>query len=367
MIVVLTAVLRLPAAGQDSWLTTQRCLGLPVSAPDAPFPGMLVTIADDAIRAYREGVPTTYVLSFAGSNFLRGAAVSPDGRHIAVPNGVITTVTSSDVRYTVQEIRIVTTETVPRIVVRVPWRASFPVGSRFTSSGDIPRMQWLSAEQLLFVQGTLSEPQQWVVFNPFDTDMRPEPAPAQDALTRSPDGTRAVVVRNGAPALIDTASGQAIAALPNTSDVARAAWNRDSSALAIPVRAHGQITLAVFDTSSGAREDIAALRSYQSARSIRWSPDGTRLAFALFDPQSGMNRLHVADLAARELVDLCVALEIAGSEPFTSSVVWSPNGNSLAVVTAEAAPDAVLSIADLETNQRWTLLPASGELLGWYD
>jgi hypothetical protein len=30
-------------------------------------------------------------------------------------------------------------------------------------------------------------------------------------------------------------------------------------------------------------------------------------------------------------------------------------------------PNAVISIADVETGRRWTLLPASGELSGWYD
>lgn len=346
---------------------TQRCLGLPVAAPDAPFPGMLVTIADDAIRAYREGVPTTYVLSFAGGNFLRGASVSPDGKHIAVPNGVITTVTTSDIRYTVQEIRIVTTETVPRIVVRVPWRASFPVGSPFTSAGDIPPVQWLDNERMLLVQGTLSEAQTWVVVKPFDADALSVPATVQDALARSPDGSRAVVVRDGEWVLVDADSGQTIAPLPTGIDVSRVVWAPDATSLAAPLRENGQGILAIFDPATGRRSDVVVFERYQAARSVRWSPDGTRLAFALFDPQTGTNRLHVADLAAQEVLDLCVELEIAGSEPHTSSVVWSPDGNSLAMVTAQAVPSAVISVADIETVQRWTLLPASGELLGWYD
>ncbi|MBK9123246.1 MAG: PD40 domain-containing protein [Chloroflexi bacterium] len=354
-------------SAQDAWPVAQRCLGLPVAAPDAPFPGMLVTIADDAVRAYREGVPTTYVLSFAGGNFLRGASVAPDGRHIAVPNGVITTVTSSDIRYTVQEIRIVTTETVPRITVRIPWRASFPVGSPFTSAGDIPPVQWLDGETVLLVQGTLSEEQTWVTVNPFHADALPEPAAVQDAVTRSPDGSRAVVVRDGDWVLVGVGSAQNTVTLPSGIDVSRAVWSPTSSSIAVPLREAGRGALAVFDAATGARSDLIAFERYQAARSVRWSPDGLRLAFALFDPQTGMNRLHVAELATQRVVDLCVELGIAGNEPNTSAVVWSPDGNSLAMVTAQAVPSAVVSIADIETGQRWTLLPASGELLGWYD
>ncbi|MBW7878452.1 MAG: PD40 domain-containing protein [Anaerolineae bacterium] len=346
---------------------TQRCLGLPVEAPDAPFPGMLVTVADDAVRAYREGVPTTYVLAFAGGNFLRGASVSPDGQVIAVPNGVITAVTSSDVRYSVQEIRIVTTETVPRIAVRIPWRASFPMGSLFTSTGDIPTVQWLDSERFLFVEGLASEAQRWVVVRPFDAGAQPETAAVQDALTRSPDGSRTVAVRSSERALIDAASGQTLVSLPANADVSRAQWTPDSSTLAISYREGGVERLTLMDTASGAQSDVFVFEPYQKARSVRWSPDGARLAFTVFDPQTGMNRLHIADRAAHAVSDLCVDLEIAGSEPFTSSVVWSPDGKSLAMTTAQAVPNAVISIADVETGRRWTLLPASGELSGWYD
>lgn len=354
-------------SAQDAWPVTQRCLGLPVEAPDAPFPGMLVTVADDAVRAYREGVPTTYVLAFAGGNFLRGASVSPDGQLIAVPNGVITAVTSSDVRYSVQEIRIVTTETVPRIAVRIPWRASFPMGSLFTSTGDIPTVQWLDSERFLFVEGLASEEQRWVVVRPFDAGAQPETAAVQDALTRSPDGSRTVAVRSSERALIDAASGQTLVSLPANADVSRAQWTPDSSTLAISYREGGVERLTLMDTASGARSDVFVFEPYQKARSVRWSPDGARLAFTVFDPQTGMNRLHIADRAAHAVSDLCVDLEIAGSEPFTSSVVWSPDGKSLAMTTAQAVPNAVISIADVETGRRWTLLPASGELSGWYD
>lgn len=323
-------------------------------------------IADDAARAYRAGVATTFVLSFAGGNFLAAAAVSPDGRYFAVPNGVITTVSSSDVRYVVQEIRIVTTETVPRILRRLPWRASFPVGTRFTSAGDIPRIRWVDSSALQFIDGTISEGQSPVQVQVLE-DAPPVDAPGYSALSVSPDRTRALTLLGGRLVLLDLTATASIAALPQTpAGLLQVAWSPDSTQFAMTLAGDRAVSLALFSRDGEQRDTLVTLAEGQVLWNLRWSPDAARIAFTAFDPQPIENRLFVADLAARSVNDTCLPLFADVDGQSLSALAWSPDGSRLALVTSQTAARPQIQIYDVALRSRYNLVPAAGRLLGWY-
>lgn len=363
---LIPAVFSQSSAQTREWTTIESCALLPSAAPDTPFDGLLVMVGSDAVRAFRKEIATTYVLSFAGGNFVTAGAVSPDGQYFAVPNGIITTVASSDVRYTVQEIRIVTTETVPRIVERIPWRASFPFGTRYTSSGDIPQIIWRDSDTIQFVSGTISDGHTPVEIDVFaGTDMRI--ARGYPALAASPDRTRALAIRSGALALIDTASAGVLATLPAVSEAAlQAAWSPDGTQLALTTVENGAVSLMLYRKDAAEREQIVTLPPDQVLWNLRWSPDGAQLAFTAFDPQTNENRLHIAGLAGRTVTDTCLPLisDING-KPF-SALAWSPDATRIAIITAQMSAQPQVQIYSIDSQTRYRLISAAGRLLGWY-
>ena len=369
LVVVFSIILAISykSEAQDTgWEHIEACAGLPSAAPETPFDGLLVMVGSDAARAFRDEVATTYVLSFAGGNFVSAGAVSPDGKFYAVPNGVITTVSSSDVRYTVQEIRILTTETVPRIVERIPWRASFPYGTRFTSSGDIPPIQWLDGDTIQFVNGTISDGHTPVQVDVFEGgEMRI--AKGYPALAVSPDRSRALAIRSGGLALIDTATTGVLATLPPVPHGAfQAAWSPDGAQLALTSVERGGIALRLYRGDAAESESVVSLPPEEILWNLRWSPDGTQLAFTSFDPQTNENRLHIADAGARTVTDTCLPLvsDVDG-KPF-AALAWSPDSTRIAVLTAQTSAQPQTQIYAIEGRTRYTLAPAAGRLLGWY-
>lgn len=356
------------SAAQDNedWAAVEACAGLPSAAPETPFDGLLVMVGSDAARAFRAAVATTYVLSFAGGNFVNAGAVSPEGKYYAVPNGVITTVSSSDVRYTVQEIRIVTTETVPRIVERIPWRASFPYGTRFTSSGDIPPIQWLDEDTIQFVNGTISDGHTSVqidVFNGGEMNI----AKGYPALAASPDRSRAIAMHGGGLALIDTTTTNSVAALPSVpQDALQAAWSPDGTQFALTTVENGNVVLRLYREDAAESETVVTLPPEQILLNLRWSPDGAQLAFTAFDPQTKENRLHVADAGTRTVTDTCLPLVSDVNGKRFAALAWSPDSTRIAVLTAQTSAQPQTQIYAVAGRTRYTLIPAAGRLLGWY-
>ncbi len=363
---ILTAKSPAAFAQTTGWQQLERCAGLPSAAPLEPFDGLLVTVDTDATRVYRAAVATTYVLSFAGGNFLDAGAISPDGRYYAVPNGVITTVSNSDVRYVVQEIRIVTTETVPRIVKRLPWRASFPVGTRFTSSGDIPRIRWLDNAVIQFVDGTISEGQHAVQVDVF-SDTAPIEALEIPAISVSPDNTLALAIVDGGISLISLSNGEALIALPDVLfPSAQVAWSPDSARFVIAQLRDGNVALGLFTRDGAALDTVVTLAPEQVLWNLRWSPDGSRIAFSAFDPQSLENRMVVVDVEARTVTDTCLPIVADVDGASLSALAWSPDGTRLAYITTQGASRGQIQVYSVNDSSRYNLIPAAGRLLGWY-
>lgn len=356
-----------PIAAQPTVYTAEeRCAALPSAAPATPFDGMLVTVDADATRAFRDGVATTYVLAFGGGNFLSAGAVSPDGAYFAVPNGVITTVTSSDIRYTVQEIRILTTGTVPRIVTRLPWRASFPVGTAFTSSGGIPPIRWLDDTHIAFVTGTVNDVQTLVAIDVF-AGGDPVEVAGLGLTNLSPDGSRGVALVGGMTVLVDALNGDTVAVLPQTpSGALQFAWSPDGTRFAMTDVVDGAIALRLYDAGGVLEETVTVLPPEQVLWNLRWSPDGAFLAYTAFDPQSIENRLHVVNLTVRTVTDTCLPLVADVNGRGLSVLAWSPDSTRLAILTRQTSARPAVQIYTVASRSRYTLVSAAGRLFGWY-
>lgn len=332
-----------------------------ISAGQAAFSGIIASwVPGDGVRAQRPELATTYYLAFDGSNFTAGGAMSADGRYYAVPHGVIQTNSSADVRYVVQELRVITSETVPRIVARVPWQASFPVGTRFATTQGIPAIQWLSSDTFAFPSGSMNGEQVWERVAPFNQPTTVEDFPAAAASPLSPNGLIGLRPDGLGWAIYDPSSGAETARLPRLSAAQTRAWSPDSAYLAVVVDRPDGTALALFSADGAPVADVQAAEPGQQVWNVRWSPDGARLAYALFDPETGLNRVLIYDLASGETQDTCIDLV---THP--QALAWSPDGAQLALV-ADVGGGEALWLFDLAEGTLQRLGSASGGLLGWF-
>lgn len=332
-----------------------------ISAGQAAFSGIIASwVPGDGVRALRPELATTYYLAFDGSNFTAGGAMSPDGRYYAVPNGVIQTNSSADVRYVVQELRVITTETVPRIAARVPWQASFPVGTRFATTQGIPSIHWLDADTFAFPSGSMNGEQVWQRVAPFSQPTTIEDFPAAAASPLSPDGRRGLRPDGLGWAIYDLSTSETSARLPRLSAAQTRLWSPNSANLAAVVERPSGTALALFASDGAPVTDVQAAEPGQQVWNVRWSPDGSRLVYALFDPETEINRVFIYDLTSSETQDTCIDLT---THP--QALTWSPDGAQLALVADVGGGDA-LWLFDPAADTLQRLGSASGGLLGWF-
>ncbi|MCU0463358.1 MAG: hypothetical protein MUF38_02180 [Anaerolineae bacterium] len=346
----------LPALAQSA-----DCPPSAIIAGQAPFSGVIASwVPGDGARALRPELATTYYLAFDGSNFTAGGAVSPDGRYYAVPNGVIQTNSSADVRYVVQELRVITTETVPRIAARVPWQASFPVGTRFATTQGIPVIQWLDGETFAFPSGSMNGEQVWQRVAPFSQPTTVEDFPAAAASPLSPDGRQGLRPDGLGWAIYEPSTGGETARLPRLSAAQTRVWSPDSAHLAAVVDSPDGTALALFSADGAPVADVQAAEPGQQVWNVRWSPDGARLAYALFDPETELNHLFIYDLTSGETQGTCIDLV---THP--QALAWSPDSAQMALV-ADVGGEA-LWLFDPAAGTLQRLGNSSGGLLGWFD
>lgn len=330
----------------DPWQITTACAV--VSESPAPLDGVILTHDPDAgVRALRAGVATTYFIAFEGSNFTGAGALSPDGRWFAMPHGTITTAAAFDVRYRVTEIRVHSTDAVPQIRRRIPWDATF-------QAGEVPSIRWLDADTLLYPEGGLDDPLTGVSVDPLADPLEKIASPLAAYPALAPDLQAAIGRYQDTDALYDTASGWVRARL---TDLSGYMWSPDSARFAAVQRLESEsVALVVVEAASLETRVLLNVPPDHVVRNLRWSPDGTRLAFSLFDPQENANRLYIGALDGGTLTDPCIGLH-----PGVAAVAWSPDGARLALVTA----DDRLELYEPGTGERYTLSGFSGGLIGW--
>jgi hypothetical protein len=342
------------------WAVNPNCV-IESAGSEGAFEGLLVLDApDDGWRALRSNFASTYYLAFTGSNFLDGAAVSPDGSRYVVPYGTIVTVAQDDVRYAVSELRIVTTATVPRITRRIPWTASFPVGTAFTTAGNIPRVRWLDEQQITFPTGSLTGEQPWLTIDIDASEIVPFPSGLPGDALISPTLARMLVRDGSSWALNNIATGATLAQLDN---LYAASWSPNGAYLAAIEQTISGWNIQLYSAEGSAAGLIAQTPIEQIPGTLRWSPDGNKLAFGILDPQTSENRLMVAELLHETVDDLCMTMNVwpPGREGAAAAMAWSPDSDHIAVLVGDN-----VEIANLRTGEQIHLARAVGGLIGWF-
>ncbi len=349
--------------GLAAWPATAQALPCTPPAPSAPaasFEGVILSYANaEGVRALRATVSTTYFIAFDGANVTAGGTPSPDGRFYAVPHGSIQAVTLSDVRYVIQELRVISTEAVPRIVARVPWQASFPIETRFAPTQGIPSVLWLDSQTLAFPSGSINDLQVWQVVEPFGTGTSLSPQPALAFQPLSPDLRRGLKADAQGWAVYDLASQSAVGRLPRLSNAQLAAWSPDSARLAALTDTPDGVRLALFWRGGAPAAEVESAERGVSFGTLRWSPDSGRLAYARLDPQTGASRLMLYDVAQQTITDTCLDLR-----PTPDSLAWSPDGARLAVLPLDS--DQIHAYDPLTGTTQALGVMGDGGLLGWY-
>ncbi len=354
------AIAALPAAAKSP--AEQASCPPPQAQSDGSFSGIILTRAlFDGVRALRPDVATTYYIAFDGANITDGGTPSPDGRYYAVPNGYIQTNTTADVRYVVQELRIITTERVPRVVARIPWQASFPVGTRFAPTQGIARLTWLDSETFVFPSGSMNTPQTWQQVKPFSTPVSVIPFEAGAWQPLSPDQRRGLKPDARGWAVYDVASRSEVGRLPPLSASQQMAWSPDSARLAAVIDGEAGTSLALFWRGGALANIVHTAEAGTSIANLRWSPDGRQLAYTVFDPQSGQNRLYLYNLDGEQTTITCLDLL-----NLPDVVTWSPDGLRLAVLAGSPTETGLYAYAPDENRLERLATLKGGSLLGWY-
>lgn len=334
----------------------------PVLDEPNQFSGVILSfVPADGVRALRPELATTYYIAFDGGNFTAGGSVSPDGRYYAVPNGVIQTNNSADIRHVVQEIRIITTETVPRIAARIPWQASFPVGTRFATTQGIPSILWLDAQTVAFPSGSMNGEQLWqrVDFSTSPADI--QPFEVEPFVPEAPDGSRGFKPDSLGWGIYDLATQTFVGRLPRLSAAQTIVWSPDSSRLAAIINQPNSTQLVLFWRGGAEAEQVIETEMGRAIWNVRWSPDGKQLAYGLYDPEANLSRLYLYQVETGVSVDTCLDLL-----PHPQAVVWSEDGSHLAVLSHTTGEESLFSF-DPTSNTLSYLSPYTGGLLGWFE
>lgn len=356
----------------DGWPITQDCAPEAEEPPDDwTFPGVILTLyPDDGVRALRASLGSTFYVTFAGSAFVQGGALSPDGAWFAFPYGYMQTAVAFDTRYVVQEIRVHSTEAVPQLRRRIPWLATFQQNTPYRAGEtlDLPPLVWLDSERLLYPQGTFETGYEYVETRPLGEDVIPVPSDFGDYRWLSPDLERGFILEGGAWVLVQTQTDERLADFPALMDgLTWFVWSADASQFATITVDGDTRSLVRYDADGQHIETMLNFTSDQTLWNFDWSPDGERLLFSLYDPQYNENRLYIGDLTGQTLTDTCVLLvnEHRGAVDGVYGAVWSPDGTQIALVAAQDADGNRFQIMDVTTGGRYGVTGYTGGIIAW--
>jgi hypothetical protein len=356
-LLVCSLILLLPALSvaqdeADSWPIETRCAAEATSPPaDWTFDGTIFTQDLDGIRAVNAAFPTPYFVIFS-SEFMDGAALSPDGRWYAIPDGYTTPATESGIEfwYDVKKIHFYSTDG-KREHHEISWEMSFrPYVGRIKwfdenhiayQAGNWGDYQWYAADQITGEKTLLELPTE-----SNGSFFAPDPL----APTLSRDHTRYIADGN----LVDVATGKVIAqiATDNTQPLI-VRWTPDSAYFVGTARIDPNTEnldsrpLGLYDHEGKLLDTISAA---QAIDRLEMSQDGR---YVTWNTESG--NLFVADLNAKTITDYCNFLRY--------SQVLSPDGKLLAF-----SMQNTVYIFDLDMAEMYALpyqFPSNTNVIAW--
>jgi dienelactone hydrolase/DNA-binding beta-propeller fold protein YncE len=179
----------------------------------------------------------------------------------------------------------------------------------------------------------------------------------------SPDGHYVLVKNEDGDgfkiSVTERGSGRVVAASKSRDTQRALTWRPDGGAVAFQETAGMERPLCLWDVSSGKLTRINAPISRTALPPLRWSPDGSKLAYFQGDWRKG--RLLVIRPGGH-------ASKIVIKEPLSEDCdfVWSPDGGSVAVVD-EAEPGGITLTRLADMKQSRLLLETGGKVreLAW--
>ena len=178
-----------------------------------------------------------------------------------------------------------------------------------------------------------------------------------DAPSWSPDGTTLAYAKtDGANAsvwLVPREGGEPRRLLPELEAAHHSPSWSDGASIALVVERSGVEDIWRVDADAPAWPGIALTAGQvQMPRSLRWSPDGRRIAFSALDPSPGTGgdfEIFLLDVATGTLTQL------THDDATDLHPVWSPDGNELLITRGASLADAGALPLDTQRLELWRL------------
>jgi hypothetical protein len=388
-----------PTVAQETadtgWPIEERCLGEPTPPPDDwTFPGAILMTGHYGIHAVSANIATPYVVAFLRSN-MEGVRredtpnnnpLSPDGKWFVTLEGrYLNTTYESNAPYAtgiifISGIRVHSTGLI-RESHFIPWDSRIDYRGALHPT-PLPEAIWIDNETFA-LEGK--------VVNPFTKEISEidnyyynNVQGWDDGDYPSPDWTRHIRILDGMSwwgaggSIYDVPQDEAINYNIEVLTGAVIEWKQDSSGFATEIPADGQAEaheflpprLALFDRD-GNQTDLIFDAQIMGEKALlsngkRWSKDGRYLAFLAFtfmenDPSLRSLRLYIADTELHHIIDTCLSVN--------SSMAWSPNNDTLALMSDSGNPRSVIILDTqawkLHTVSQHTLEYSSDGIIDW--
>jgi hypothetical protein len=349
------------------WRVEERCLTDPIVPQDGfAFDGVIFTEDIDNIYGMRAGNVSPYLI-VADRYFQESASISPDGEWIAILSGGTQRLNESslnyeyDALYTVEAINVYGTRESADLI-QIPWIMS---GVNPRRRGVFSPILWLDSARFVYYQtpeGAV-DPYRDQTYYEVNLLTGEHTLLEQDFAilkNRSPDGTRAALVRVGHYGVFEV-NGDDIEALRTFSlgelnplggikD-----WFTDSSSFVSQYREGDDETIML---GLWGRDGDLLDTIFIGVDMVTYlSPDDHYLAFwAKFPGDEQLFALYIADMSQKLVYNLCLETR----SPWDIQYRFSPTGGQLALNR-----DGVIQILDLETWENYVIAEHDSRLFAW--
>jgi len=186
-------------------------------------------------------------------------------------------------------------------------------------------------ETNVLVEGSIVGPISW------------HPDGSQIAYTRSHRGRHGAILRDLYTVDVETERSRQ---LTDNRRATSPSWSPEGRQLAFVGVSGTTANVFLLDVETGEERALTDFRGDVQIPTARWSPDGQRIAFSLFDAD-GRRQLATVDVTTRERVELATGGGVPAWEQDDRLPVWNAAGDSLAFTSLrDGAPNGFVVRAD---------------------
>jgi hypothetical protein len=364
------------------WTVQQHCADSATLPPEGwTFDGTFFTISSEGIRAFRADFPTTYFISQGGDDFIYSAAISPDGKWLAVPHGVIETQvnTVNDSHYEVQEIRLYHTTPDATLAKQIDYSALYLYVSSVFPEKVVP-VFWFDNQTMIVDGGRpLASAQVYeslgaLSINIIDGEVKhiTSKTTLYHYPNLSPDLTRIISARynsfNEVYGLYNLETDQLQFEFP-VNQWKNAGWTPDSAIVAVQTvnENYRQMGIIFISRDGSPLDTVITGQDDIFASNFEWSPDGNQFGLIIHRQISkGANpgldvwsrTLYLGDMQKRTLTHTCIG--------DIEDYVWKFDNQQIAIAPGDENYNKFGLIFDLDQNNLYQIESFKGDLMGWY-